>query len=97
MKNIPTKYLNLISGATYGVCTIDDYIPNYVTIDSSPETDPIIIAMKAINAAAWGCAGGAVMGGGIIGCGIGAFIGGGGSLMETAIIDAYKMYIDAKH
>lgn len=97
MRDLYIDEFNRVSGATYGVCTIDDYMPNYVTIDISPETDPIIIAMKAINAAAWGCAGGAVMGGGVIGCGIGAFIGGGGSLMETAIIDAYKMYLDAKH
>ncbi len=93
MRTLTNKESSLASGATYGVCEYDDY--TWVTVNPVKPTDPVLIALEAVNAAAWGCIGGAVRGG-IAGCIIGGVIGASGKTMAVVLADTYKMYLDAQ-
>ena len=94
-------YLNLsefdkVSGATYGVCTIDEYNgPNYVEIDYNYQS-PMMIFSQALNAAIFGCIGGFATGKGVAGCVISGGVAAGAKTMSFFVEDAYWMYQQAK-
>lgn len=80
-----------VAGADYGVCTIDDYMPDFTTIDYNYQS-PMLMFSEAINAAFWGCSGAMITGKGIQGCIIGGSIAAAGKTMSFFIQDAYWMY-----
>ena len=84
----------LVSGADYGVCTIDDYMPDFTTIDYNYQS-PMLLFSEAMNAAFWGCSGALMTGKGLPGCFIGGSIAAAGKTMSFFIQDAYWMYQDA--
>ena len=88
-----------VSGATYGVCTIDDpfgtSMPNFVTVDYNYES-PMMIFTQALNAAVFGCIGGLAGGKGVQGCVIGGGIAAATKTMSYFLEDAYWMYQQAK-
>jgi uncharacterized protein YigE (DUF2233 family) len=81
----------IVSGATYGVCTIDEYMPSFVEVDYNYQS-PMLIFSEAINAAFWGCSGALMTGKGLPGCFIGGSIAAAGKTMSYFIQDAYWMY-----
>lgn len=87
---------NEVSGAEYGVCTMDEYMPNFVTIDYNYES-PMMIFSQAVNAAFWGCTGALVTGKGAMGCALGGGIAAAGKTMSYFIEDAYWMYQTASN
>ncbi len=96
MRNLTLLESISVSGAMYGACHIDDYNqPSFVTVDNTLKTDPVLLAMQALNAAVWGCASG--MSGGFQGCVMGAAIGATGQTMATVLADTYTMYQNAKN
>ncbi len=91
MRNLNTIELKAVAGAEYGVCTMDEYMPSFVTVDYNYQS-PMLIFSEAINAAFWGCSGAMITGKGIQGCVIGGTIAAAGKTMSFFIQDAYWMY-----
>lgn len=91
MRNLNKEDCILVSGADYGVCTIDDYMPDFTTIDYNYQI-PMLLFSEAMNAAFWGCGAALVSGRGVMGCVIGGGAAAGAKTMSFFIQDAYWMY-----
>lgn len=91
MRNLNLIEYSQVSGATYGVCTIDEYMPSFVEVDYNYQS-PMLIFSEAINAAFWGCGAAILSGRGLMGCAIGGGAAAGAKTMSYFIQDAYWMY-----
>lgn len=91
MRNLNKEDILLVSGADYGVCTIDDYMPDFTTIDYNYQS-PMLLFSEAMNAAFWGCGAALMSGRGLMGCAIGGGAAAGAKTMSFFIQDAYWMY-----
>lgn len=99
MRNLLFKECYEVSGATYGVCTIDDYYdysgPSLVEVDYNYQS-PMMIFSQALTAALFGCIGGFATGKGVAGCVISGSVAAGAKTMSFFVEDAYWMYQQAK-
>lgn len=94
MRDLTLLEYKEVSGADYGVCTIDDYMPDFTTIDYNYQS-PMLLFSEAMNAAFWGCGAALVSGRGVMGCVIGGGAAAGAKTMSFFIQDAYWMYQSA--
>jgi len=94
MRNLNTTELTAVSGADYGICTIDEYTMSFITIEYNYQS-PMLIFSEAVNAALWGCGAALVSGRGLAGCAIGGGAAAGAKTMSFFIQDAYWMYQSA--
>lgn len=85
-----------ISGADYGVCTIDEYWPDVVEVNYNYQS-PMLIFSEAIGAAFVGCIGGFATGKGVPGCVISGGVAAGAKTLGYFIEDAYWMYQKASN
>ncbi len=96
MRNLVFDEFEKVAGATYGVCTIEEYNgPSFVEIDYNYQS-PMLIFSEALTAAIFGCIGGFATGKGPQGCLISGSIAAAGKTMSFFVQDAYWMYQQAK-
>jgi len=99
MRHLVFDELQRVSGATYGVCTIDDYYdytgPSLVEVDYNYQS-PMLVFSQVLSAALIGCIGGFATGKGVAGCVISGGVAAGAKGMSYFIEDAYWMYQEAK-
>jgi len=99
MRHLVFDELQRVSGATYGVCTIDDYYdytgPSMVQVNYNYQS-PMLILYDSLNAALFGCGAALLSGRGTMGCVIGGGAAAGAKAMSYFIQDAYWMYQEAK-
>jgi len=97
MRNLVFDEFKRVSGATYGLCTIEEYSgPSVVETDYNYQS-PMLMLSQALSAAFFGCIGGLAGGKSIPACVIGGGIGAATTTMGFFIEDAYWMYQKAKN
>lgn len=91
MRSLSLQEIPSVSGAEF----IADTSYQWTLPAPPPSSDPVAIALQAVNAAVWGCIGGAIRGG-VPGCVIGGVIGAAGKTVSMLVEDAYDSYWNAQ-